>query len=95
MSGLSVEKTRCPTATLPASKRMIKGATVPGGMKARARFTWATVSDIAPNFGDYNDIAAGGNRAYVAWGDGRFGDPDVFFSEVRGAGRSPGIALTH
>jgi hypothetical protein len=55
----------------------------------------ATVSDIAPNFGDYNDIAAGGNRAYVAWGDGRFGDPDVFFSEVRGAGRSPNLALAH
>ncbi len=53
----------------------------------------ATVSDIAPNFGDYNDISAGGNRAYIAWGDGRFGDPDVFFSEVRGAGRSPNFAL--
>jgi hypothetical protein len=55
----------------------------------------ATASDIEPNFGDYNDIATGGNRAYVAWGDGRFGDPDVFFSEVRGAGRSPNLALAH
>jgi hypothetical protein len=53
----------------------------------------ATVSDIAPNFGDYNDIATGGNRAYVGWADGRFGDPDVFFSEVRGTGRSPSVAL--
>ncbi len=26
---------------------MMNGATVPGGMKARERFTWATVSDIA------------------------------------------------
>jgi hypothetical protein len=52
----------------------------------------ATPSDIAPNFGDYNDIATGGNRAYVVWADGRFGDPDVFFSEVRGAGHSPNFA---
>ncbi len=48
----------------------------------------ATISDIAPNFGDYNDITAGGNRAYAAWGDGRLGDPDVFFSEVQGTGHS-------
>src|SRR6267142_4268106 len=34
---VSLEKTRFPTGTLPASKRMIKGGTVPGGMKARAR----------------------------------------------------------
>ena len=33
--------------TLPASKRVINGGTVPGGMKARARFTYPTVSDIA------------------------------------------------
>src|SRR6266404_7490100 len=30
-------KTRLPTGTLPASNRMTKGGTVPGGMKARAR----------------------------------------------------------
>jgi hypothetical protein len=53
----------------------------------------ATATDIVPNFGDYNDIAAGGNRAYAAWGDGRLGDPDVFFSEVRGAGRSTTFAV--
>ncbi len=35
----SLEKTRLPTGTLPASKRMMNGGTVPGGMKARARFT--------------------------------------------------------
>src|SRR3989442_1192005 len=44
---VSLEKTRLPTGTLPASKRMINGGTVPGGMKARARLTYATVSDIA------------------------------------------------
>jgi hypothetical protein len=32
-------KTSRPTATLPASKRVMKGGTVPGGMNARARFT--------------------------------------------------------
>ena len=36
---VSLEKTRLPTGTLPASKRMMNGGTVPGGMKARARFT--------------------------------------------------------
>ena len=35
----SLLKTSWPTATLPASKRVMKGGTVPGGMKARARFT--------------------------------------------------------
>ncbi len=36
---VSLENTRLPTGTLPASKRMTNGGTVPGGMKARARFT--------------------------------------------------------
>ena len=36
---VSLVKTRSPTGTLPASKRMTNGGTVPGGMKARARFT--------------------------------------------------------
>ena len=44
---VSLEKTRLPTGTLPASKRVTNGGTVPGGMKARARFTYATVSAIA------------------------------------------------
>ena len=34
-----LEKTRFPTGTLPASKRMMNGGTVPGGMNARARLT--------------------------------------------------------
>src|SRR5437667_9269409 len=36
---VSLEKTRLPTGTLPASKRVINGGTVPGGINARARFT--------------------------------------------------------
>jgi len=39
--------TNWPTGTLPASKRVTKGATVPGGIKARARFTIEMTSLIA------------------------------------------------
>src|SRR5688572_21454711 len=39
--------TRNPTGTLPVSKRVTNGGTVPGGMNARDRLTAATVSDIA------------------------------------------------
>ena len=42
--GCHWQKTSWPTGTLPASKRMMNGGTVPGGMKARARFTYPTVS---------------------------------------------------
>jgi hypothetical protein len=50
---------------------------------------WAAAAwDAIPNFGDYNDISAGGNRTYAAWGDGRLGDPDVFFSELKGTGKT-------
>jgi hypothetical protein len=45
--GSSLENTSVPTGTLPASKRMTNGGTVPGGMNARARFTYDTVSAIA------------------------------------------------
>ena len=36
---VSLEKTSWPTGTLPASKRITKGGTVPGGIIARARLT--------------------------------------------------------
>ena len=36
---VSLENTRSPTGTLPASNRITNGGTVPGGMNARARFT--------------------------------------------------------
>ena len=54
----------------------------------------ATVFDpgLTANFGDYIDISAGGNRTYAGWADGRFGDPDVFFSELRGIGKAPNFA---
>ena len=45
--GFSVEKTRLPTGTLPASKRVTKAPGVPSGMKERARFTYAMVSERA------------------------------------------------
>src|SRR5213594_4367910 len=44
---VSLENTKFPTGTLPASKRMMNGGTVPEGMNARARLTYATVSDMA------------------------------------------------
>jgi len=52
----------------------------------------AAVTDIIPNFGDYIDVSAGGNRTFATWGDGRLGDPDVFFSELRGVGKAPTFA---
>ncbi len=36
---VGLENTSWPTGTLPASKRMMNGGTVPGGMNARARLT--------------------------------------------------------
>ena len=42
-----------------------------------------TISDIAPNFGDYNTAVSGGNRLYTTWADGRNAVPDVFFSKIR------------
>jgi hypothetical protein len=49
----------------------------------------STVTNIRPNFGDYNSAASAGNRLFTAWADGRFGVPDVFFSEVLTVGRAP------
>ncbi|HSS62975.1 MAG TPA: sialidase family protein [Gammaproteobacteria bacterium] len=48
-----------------------------------------TVTNIRPNFGDYNGAASAGNRLYVTWADGRSGVPDVFFSEILSAGKAP------
>ncbi len=48
----------------------------------------ATSSDIVPNFGDYTDnyaaMAPGGNdtKLYVAWSDGRIGEPQPFEGHV-------------
>src|SRR5215208_5593972 len=39
---VSLENTSCPTGTVPASKRTTNGATVPGGLNARARSTYDT-----------------------------------------------------
>jgi hypothetical protein len=45
----------------------------------------AVSSDIVPNFGDYTDNYTigttglnGGSRDFVAWSDGRLGDPQPF-----------------
>jgi hypothetical protein len=52
----------------------------------------ATDTDIIPNFGDYIDVSAGGNETFAGWGDGRFGDPDAFFSGLRGVGKKALVA---
>ena len=41
------------------------------------------VSQIVPNFGDYNTAVSVGNRVYSTWADGRNGVPDVFFAKIR------------
>ncbi len=42
----------------------------------------ATTSDAVPNFGDFIGLTTMDNAFYAAWGDGRNGDPDVFFAKI-------------
>ena len=49
-----------------------------------------TISNIIPNFGDYNTAVSAGNQLFTTWADGRNGVPDVFFSKIRTAGKSKG-----
>ncbi len=42
----------------------------------------AVSSDIVPNFGDYTDNYAAGGRLFVAWSDGRLGEPQPFEASV-------------
>lgn len=54
-----------------------------------ATSNWCTaVSNIRPNFGDYIGSAAGGNRVFPFWADGRNGVPDAFSANILGAGKS-------
>ena len=50
---VSLEKTRLPTGTLPASKRITKGGTDPLGMKRCARWIW-----IALHLADGTEVLA-------------------------------------
>jgi hypothetical protein len=55
--------------------------------------SWFVADDATPNFGDYINAAADGVAIYTAWTDGRFGDPDVFFSRIpRDNGPAPIIS---
>ncbi|HEV2114711.1 MAG TPA: hypothetical protein VGR48_01720, partial [Terriglobales bacterium] len=48
-----------------------------------ATTNWCTtVSNIAPNFGDYIGSASGGNHLNPSWADGRNGVPDVFTAPI-------------
>jgi hypothetical protein len=42
------------------------------------------VGGLYSNFGDYLGIAAGGNRTFALWPDGRNGVADIFFAEIKG-----------
>ncbi len=56
---------------------------------SNATTNWCnTLSQIVPNFGDYNTAVSAGNRLFATWADGRYGVPDVFFSRIRTAGKS-------
>jgi len=48
-----------------------------------------TVSNIAPNFGDYITAVSGGNKIFASWADGRNGVPDVVFSRIDAIGKAP------
>jgi len=58
------------------------GVTWPEGSPVSDNFTsWTSVSsNIAPNQGDYTALFANQNSVYVAWSDGRNGDPDAFMA---------------
>lgn len=54
-----------------------------------ATSNWCTTAtNIRPNFGDYIDAVAGGNRIIASWADGRAGVPDTFVAAGLGAGKS-------
>lgn len=64
-----------PTTTVtPASNSQVNDATS----------NWLAVSsDIVPNFGDYTDNYLGNTGLYVAWSDGRIGEPQPFNAKHR------------
>jgi hypothetical protein len=54
-----------------------------------ATSNWCTAaSNIRPNFGDYIDSVAGGNRIIGSWADSRVGVPDTVVATGLGAGKS-------
>jgi hypothetical protein len=53
------------------------------GRVTDAQTFWSNIAtNIAPNQGDYITLHANENGAYVAWADGRNGDPDVYTAYV-------------
>jgi hypothetical protein len=76
-----------PRATSTPTKNDIKVTTVASDWNAVS-------SDIVPNFGDYTDnyVAGGEDEAFVAWSDGRLGDPQPFEAKVHvPGGHIPGM----
>jgi hypothetical protein len=70
-SALNVDPT---TTVTPANNFQVNDATS----------NWLAVSsDIVPNFGDYTDNYLGNTGLYVAWSDGRLGEPQPFSARHR------------
>jgi hypothetical protein len=74
-----------PNSTITNVSRVNVSALTSGPASGSALVTtgpsdWNAVSsDIVPNFGDYTDnYVANGETLYVAWSDGRLGDPQPF-----------------
>ena len=42
----------------------------------------AADADATPNFGDYINLTSSANGFHAVWGDGRRGDPDVFYATI-------------
>jgi hypothetical protein len=53
----------------------------PGERVSDVTTNWTTTySTLLPNQGDYIGLIASESTVHVAWGDGRFGDPDIFLA---------------
>lgn len=60
------------------------GATFgPNARATSVSSSWQISADAIPNFGDYFLPAADARGLYLAWADGRLGDPDVRMSPLR------------
>jgi hypothetical protein len=59
------------------------GSWTEAGTVSDAQTVWTNVlSDIVPNQGDYISLFADTANLWVAWADGRNGDPDLFTSRI-------------
>jgi hypothetical protein len=71
-------------ATIYLSRSEDGGATWAGGSPVSdvTTYWWNVASNIAPNQGDYIALFGAPNGVLAGWGDGRDGDPNVYFSNI-------------